>query len=102
MGAEPQGLPCGQRGLGRGDQTGSLEPGKLADLVLWRMDTLAHASIADPVTALVLGAPAPVTLSLVGGRTVVEDNHLTTVDEDAVARSTREAAQRLAQIAAGG
>ncbi|KPC89566.1 hypothetical protein ADL27_40410, partial [Streptomyces sp. NRRL F-6602] len=71
-------------------------------LVLWRMDTLAHASIADPVTALVLGAPAPVTLSLVGGRTVVEDNHLTTVDEDAVARSTREAAQRLAQIAAGG
>lgn len=42
------------------------------------------------------------TLSLVGGRTVVEDNHLTTVDEDAVARSTREAAQRLAQIAAGG
>ncbi|WP_230535221.1 8-oxoguanine deaminase [Streptomyces sp. OUCMDZ-3434] len=92
----------GARVLGRSDQTGSLEPGKLADLVLWRMDTLAHASIADPVTALVLGAPAPVTLSLVGGRTVVEDNHLTTVDEDAVARSTREAAQRLARITAGG
>ncbi|GAA4946286.1 hypothetical protein GCM10023238_10750 [Streptomyces heliomycini] len=45
--------------LGRAGETGSLEPGKLADLVLWRMDTLAHASIADPVAALVLGAAAP-------------------------------------------
>ncbi|CAM5378773.1 8-oxoguanine deaminase OS=Streptomyces glaucescens OX=1907 GN=SGLAU_26735 PE=4 SV=1 [Streptomyces glaucescens] len=40
-----------------GEQIGSLEPGKLADVVLWKMDTLAHASIADPVTALVLGPP---------------------------------------------
>lgn len=41
------------------------------------------------------------TLSLVNGRTVVEDNHLTTVDEDAIARATRDEARRLAQIAAG-
>ncbi|MFF0449840.1 8-oxoguanine deaminase [Streptomyces sp. NPDC004609] len=91
----------GARVLGRAEQLGSLEAGKLADLVLWRMDTLAHASIADPVAALVLGAAAPVTLSLVGGRTVVEDNRLTTVDEDAIARATRAEARRLARIAAG-
>ncbi|MFE2032549.1 8-oxoguanine deaminase [Streptomyces scopuliridis] len=90
----------GAQVLGRADQIGSIEPGKLADLVLWKLDTLAHASIADPVTALVLGAAAPVTLSLVNGRTVVEDSHLTTVDEDAIARSTRSEAQRLARIAA--
>ncbi|WP_328332977.1 MULTISPECIES: 8-oxoguanine deaminase [unclassified Streptomyces] len=90
----------GAQVLGRAAEIGSLEPGKLADLVLWKMDTLAHASIADPVTALVFGAAAPVTLSLVNGKPVVEDNHLTTVDEDAIARSTRDEARRLAQIAA--
>ncbi|KIF77522.1 hydroxydechloroatrazine ethylaminohydrolase [Streptomyces sp. 150FB] len=92
----------GAQVLGRADQIGSIEAGKLADLVLWKLDTLAHASIADPVIALVFGAAAPVTLSLVNGRTVVEDNHLTTVDEDAIARSTRSEARRLARIAAEG
>ncbi|MEU3843746.1 8-oxoguanine deaminase [Streptomyces sp. NPDC028635] len=92
----------GARVLGRADQIGSLEAGKLADLVLWRMDTLAHASIADPVTALVFGAAAPVTASFVNGRQIVEDGRLLTVDEDAVARSTREEAQRLARISAQG
>jgi hypothetical protein len=52
------------------------------------------------VTALVFGAAAPVTLSLVNGKPVVEDSRLLHVDEDAIARSTREEAQRLAQIAA--
>ncbi|MEU5310945.1 8-oxoguanine deaminase [Streptomyces sp. NPDC021562] len=90
----------GARVLGRGDQIGSLEPGKLADLVLWKLDTLAHASIADPVTALVFGAAAPVTASFVNGRQIVADNRLLHVDEDAIARSTRAEAQRLAQLAA--
>ncbi|MFF3748890.1 8-oxoguanine deaminase [Streptomyces sp. NPDC002018] len=92
----------GAQVLGRAGEIGSIEAGKLADLVLWRMDTLAHASIADPVVALVFGAAAPVTLSLVNGRTVVEDNRLTTVDEDAIARATRSEARRLARIAAEG
>ncbi|MEV7678509.1 8-oxoguanine deaminase [Streptomyces sp. NPDC088341] len=92
----------GAQVLGRAAQIGSIEPGKLADLVLWKLDTLAHASIADPVVALVFGAAAPVTLSLVNGATVVEDSRLTTVDEDAVARETRSEARRLARIAAEG
>ncbi|MFE0319820.1 8-oxoguanine deaminase, partial [Streptomyces albogriseolus] len=79
----------GARVLGRADEIGSLEPGKLADLVLWRMDTLAHASIADPVTALVFGAAAPVTASFVNGRQIVENGRLLTADEDAVARTSR-------------
>ncbi|MBA2951165.1 8-oxoguanine deaminase [Streptomyces himalayensis] len=92
----------GAQVLGRAAEIGSLEPGKLADLVLWKLDTLAHASIADPVTALVFGAAAPVTLSLVGGRPVAENGGLLHVDEDAVARSTRHEAQRLARIAEEG
>ncbi|MDT0436212.1 MULTISPECIES: 8-oxoguanine deaminase [Streptomyces] len=92
----------GAQVLGRAAEIGSLEPGKLADLVLWRMDTLAHASIADPVAALVLGAAAPVTASFVDGRQIVEDGRLTQVDEGAVARATRDQARRLASVTARG
>ncbi|MCZ7415895.1 MULTISPECIES: 8-oxoguanine deaminase [unclassified Streptomyces] len=90
----------GARVLGRTAEIGSLEAGKLADLVLWKLDGLGHSTIADPVAALVLGAAAPITLSLINGRAVVEDGRLTTADEDAIARGTRDQARRLARIAA--
>ena len=66
----------GARCLGRDGEIGSLRPGALADVALWRLDTLAHDAIAhgpggDPVAALVLGQPAPLALLLVGGRRVV-------------------------------
>jgi cytosine/adenosine deaminase-related metal-dependent hydrolase len=72
--------------LGRADEIGSLESGKLADLALWRLDGLAHADVADPVAALVLGAPPPLELLLVNGRPVVERDRVVTVDEEALAR----------------
>jgi cytosine/adenosine deaminase-related metal-dependent hydrolase len=71
--------------LGRAAEIGSIEVGKLADLALWRMDTLAHAGIADPVAALVLGAPPPLELLLVNGRPVVEHDRVVTVDEAVLA-----------------
>ncbi|MFD7921665.1 8-oxoguanine deaminase [Streptomyces sp. NPDC059740] len=92
----------GARVLGREAELGSVEVGKLADLVLWKLDGLGHSTIADPVAALVFGAAAPVTLSLVGGEPVVERGRLTGVDEDEVARAARTQARRLARIAAGG
>ncbi len=61
----------GARCLGREQDLGSLEPGKLADVALWRVDDLAHAGIADPVAALVLGPPRPVDTLLVDGHAVV-------------------------------
>ncbi|MBW1596096.1 8-oxoguanine deaminase [Streptomyces sp. JJ38] len=90
----------GAQVLGRTAEIGSLEAGKLADLVLWKLDGLGHSTIADPVAALVLGAAAPITLSLINGRAVVEDGRLTTADEDTIARGTRDQARRLAQVAA--
>ena len=89
----------GARCLGRADELGSLEPGKLADVALWRTDDLAHAGIADPVAGLVLGAPRPVEHLWVGGRPVVADGELRTADEDSVSRELAAAGRRLAERA---
>jgi cytosine/adenosine deaminase-related metal-dependent hydrolase len=86
----------GARLLGREAEIGSIEVGKLADIALWRLDTLPHAGIADPVAALVLGSPAPLELLLVNGRPVVEHDTVLTVDEAEVAQAAARAAAKLA------
>lgn len=86
----------GARCLGRQDDIGSLEPGKLADIAVWRLDGIAYAGIADPVAALVLGAPRHTDTLLVGGRIVVRDGRLQTGDEDAIARDLAHVSARLA------
>jgi cytosine/adenosine deaminase-related metal-dependent hydrolase len=85
----------GARCLGRADELGSLEPGKLADVALWRLSGLGHAGIADPVAALVFGAPAPVELLLVGGRPVVEGGELRTVAEGELLRRLKIAGRKV-------
>ncbi|GAB3411011.1 amidohydrolase family protein [Flindersiella endophytica] len=82
----------GARCLGRQAEIGSLEPGKLADLALWRLDGLGHAGISDPVAALVLAPPAPLALLTVGGRVVVEAGELRTADAETLARHAKTAA----------
>jgi len=85
----------GARVLGRADEIGSLEAGKLADVALWRLDGLGHAGCEDPVAALVLGSRPPLARLLVGGATVVADDVLTTVDESALARRAAAATRTL-------
>lgn len=92
----------GARCLGREDEIGSLEVGKLADLALWRVDGLGHAGIEDPVAALVLGSAPPLELLTVGGRRVVESERLCTVDEMAVTADLARASAAVKARAAGG
>ncbi|GAA0809780.1 8-oxoguanine deaminase [Spirilliplanes yamanashiensis] len=93
------GTAGGARLLGRDADLGSIERGKLADLALWRLDTLGHEGIDDKVAALVLGPPAPVELLLVGGAPVVERGALVTADADALARGARRAHRKLMKAA---
>jgi cytosine/adenosine deaminase-related metal-dependent hydrolase len=85
----------GAQVVGRQHELGSLEPGKLADIAVWRIDTLPHIDIADPVAALVLGSPPPLELLLVNGRPVVERDRLVNVDEETVAGEVRDASATL-------
>jgi cytosine/adenosine deaminase-related metal-dependent hydrolase len=89
----------GARCLGRDDELGSLEPGKLADVALWRREGLDHAGIDDPIAALVLGRPQSVDTLLVGGRAVVERGELRTADADAVAADAARQSRRLRERA---
>jgi cytosine/adenosine deaminase-related metal-dependent hydrolase len=85
----------GARCLGRQRDIGSLEVGKIGDLVMWRLDGLGHDGIDDKVAALVFGSPAPVELALVGGKPVVERGELVNADAETLARQARRAHRRL-------
>jgi cytosine/adenosine deaminase-related metal-dependent hydrolase len=81
--------------LGRADEIGSLEPGKLADLALWRVDGLGHAGIEDPVAALVLGTQPPLELLTVGGSIVVDRGELLTASTDTLTADLRAASAKV-------
>jgi cytosine/adenosine deaminase-related metal-dependent hydrolase len=85
----------GARCLGRQDDLGSLEVGKLGDLVMWRLDGLGHEGIDDKLAALVLGPAATVELALVGGRPVVSGGELVNADAEELARGARQAHRRI-------
>jgi cytosine/adenosine deaminase-related metal-dependent hydrolase len=80
----------GARCLGRDDELGTLEVGKLADLVLWRLDDLDHAGIEDPLAALVLGARPVADTVIVDGKLVVERGELRTGDVEEITRELAE------------
>ena len=66
--------------LGR-DDIGWLGVGMSADLVAYRLDQIAYAGAQhDPVAALVFCQPASVDYSVIHGRVVVREGHLTTLD----------------------
>ncbi|WP_062302285.1 8-oxoguanine deaminase [Demequina subtropica] len=82
----------GARVLGREREIGSLEVGKLADIVLWELGEVEHAGIADPVAALGLGSLPRVRRMLVQGDAVVVDGELVRADSREIAGRVTEAA----------
>jgi cytosine/adenosine deaminase-related metal-dependent hydrolase len=80
----------GARCLGREQELGSLEAGKLADLAVWRVDHLPGAGIADPLCTLVFGSPELEHL-FVGGRQIVAHGELRTADPAELAAAAAQA-----------
>jgi cytosine/adenosine deaminase-related metal-dependent hydrolase len=79
----------------RRDDIGSLEPGKRADLAVWRTDGLELGGAEDLVAALVLSGPHRVSTLFVGGEKVVDGGALVRADEQEIAREHRKEAARL-------
>src|SRR5512142_1737129 len=80
--------------LGRSD-IGSLEPGKCADFFAVDLHQLNLAgALHDPVAAIVFCQPARVDYTVVGGRFVVKEGRLVTVDECRLIEQHNRAAKR--------
>ncbi|SDH85143.1 amidohydrolase family protein [Nonomuraea jiangxiensis] len=83
----------GAQVVGLADVVGSLRPGKQADLVLLRTDTLGMAAAHDPIGAVVLNAdPSSVETVLVAGRPVKRGGRLLRHDLPAVLADLAETA----------
>ena len=78
----------------RRDDIGSIEPGKCADLAVWRTDGLELGGADDPVAGLVFSGSHRVDRLYVGGEEVVRDGRLVRAAEEEIAREHRVQAAR--------
>ncbi|MDP2965034.1 MAG: 8-oxoguanine deaminase [Pelolinea sp.] len=87
----------GARVLGR-DDIGSLEPGKCADFIAINLNRLEYAgALHDLLAAVLFCAPVKVDYNIVGGKYVVKQGELVTLDLPAHIRKHNEAARRLVE-----
>src|SRR6059036_1895476 len=83
------------RVVGQATDLGAIAPGRRADLVLLRADSVFLRPLADAVNALVYAETgASVDTVLVDGRVVVEAGRVTTVDETRIYARAQAAADR--------
>ncbi len=92
-------LYLGTRGgaavLGRND-IGSLEAGKCADFFAVNLNRIEYAGAQhDPVAALVFCQPVRVDYTVVGGRFIVKEGRVTTLDEGKLIEKHNQASKRL-------
>ena len=85
----------GARVLGRENELGTIEVGKLADLVLWKLDDIGHIDIVDPIAALVLGPKAEVKALLVNGEVRVRHGLITAISHEEIAQQAARASKRI-------
>jgi cytosine/adenosine deaminase-related metal-dependent hydrolase len=82
--------------LGRND-IGTIEPGKAADLAIFKTADIGFSGSWDPVGALVFCQPARVDTLIVNGRIVVEGGRLLTMDLEEIQRRHRAISASLRQ-----
>jgi cytosine/adenosine deaminase-related metal-dependent hydrolase len=92
----------GAKALGLGDVTGSLTPGKRADIILVRATDLNIAPLANIETTIVQSAtPANVDTVIADGRIVKRKGRLEGFDVPRIVARARESARRIRTKAGG-
>ncbi|UZZ08836.1 TRZ/ATZ family hydrolase [Ectopseudomonas mendocina] len=88
----------GARALGLETQTGSLEPGKLADVVAFDLSSLAQQPIYDPVSQLIYASGRDCVKHLwVGGKQLLDGGRLTRMDEGELIAKARAWGEKIAR-----
>ena len=84
--------------IGKRDRLGSLEPGKLADVLIVRMDRPRQTPMYDPVSHLVYVTHGDdVDTTIVNGKVLMRDGKVLTMNEAAVLADARKAAESVRQ-----
>lgn len=92
----------GARALGIDDHTGSLEIGKFADLVAFDLSGLAQQPIYDAVSQLIYSTGRESARHVwVGGKQLLDNGHLTRIDEHSVIADARQWGQRISGAGPG-
>ena len=88
----------GARTLGRESELGSVEAGKKADFILFDPLSPWSAPVYDPVSTLTYAcSPDNIKAVVIDGKVVLEDGHMTTVDEEKVIREAQRLGARLVE-----
>jgi 5-methylthioadenosine/S-adenosylhomocysteine deaminase len=89
----------GARAMGLGEETGSIEAGKRADMILINLNGFHTTPRPDLVSTIVYAAEASdVDTVIIDGRVVMRDRELNTLDEQAVIKQARDEAARMASL----
>ena len=95
-------VPTGARAIGMADKIGSLDAGKLADLIVVRMDQPHQTPLYNVVSQLVYATKASdVETVIINGQIVMENRKVLTIDESAVMAKAREFGKRIRGKAEG-
>lgn len=93
---------AGASAMGLKESVGSLESGKLADIVIVNSDVIHNLPVYDHITNLVLsGKCSDVETVIIGGEVVMENRVLKTIDEAALIKEVKQVAKGLSKRSLG-
>jgi 5-methylthioadenosine/S-adenosylhomocysteine deaminase len=93
----------GARAFGMQDEIGSIEKGKKADLTILNMRNAETTPMLDALNQIIYSTDGhAVKTVIIDGKIVMENRHLTTVDEDALVQKAQSRAEKIVEKAGVG